>query len=358
MQDRNSILNIFSKYYETAQFNINKIEQREFGIGNIKKIDARHLSFANTSEFRKYLLTNTPFFVSHSISYYEFPSATPIVRKKWIEADLVFDLDLHSDEKFGAYKLLPQIKLDLERLVKDFLINDFGCKELLLVFSGNRGYHVHVRDPQYRKLGSIERRELIDYVMGTALNYKDFFSYNDKKQLLGPSPDEGGYRGKLARATISLLENSPAKLSRVFSNTHSRDFFISGIKEGNWSRTSLKLDDLLEKLKTLSSGLSVGSVDTDAGVTSDLSKLIRVPNTIHGETGFIAKIIDNLDSFDPLKEALLPSKVDFKIRFIEDVPALDLLNQTIGPFKKDQILELNSSLAIFYVLKKSAELIN
>jgi DNA primase small subunit len=43
-------------------------------------------------------------------------------------------------------------------------------KTIELVFSGGRGYHVHVKDLAFRGWGSAERRELIDYVCGIGID--------------------------------------------------------------------------------------------------------------------------------------------------------------------------------------------
>ncbi|MCI0504326.1 DNA primase catalytic subunit PriS [Candidatus Micrarchaeota archaeon] len=354
---------IFASYYETAEFRIPMLEQREFGIGNQKKIDARHLNFANAQEFRNYLCNNTPLFVSHSTAYYDFPGASPMVKKCWRGADVVFDLDIHAEGRFGAYAHLASVKEDVIRLVNDFILNDFGIsrENVAVAFSGNRGYHVHVRDPAFLPLGSDERHELVDYIMGQGLDYTQFFTPEGKPaKLIGPRPDEGGYRGRLARGTIKLLEEDPGQLSRLFTKEKERNFFISGIKEGNWSRTSLKPNDLVSRLKPLAAGLPVGSVDTDAGVTQDLSKLIRVPNSIHGDTGMVARIINNIDAFDPWKDAMMREAGgggigDMKIRFTEDVPAIEM-DQTMGPFNKDDELALPRHYALFFVLKGSATL--
>jgi DNA primase small subunit len=346
----------FASYYERAEFRIPNVERREFGIGNQKKIDARHLNFASLGEFRAYLVTNTPLFVSHSTAYYEFPAATPMQKKAWKGADLVFDLDIHAEGKYGAYALLGQVKEDAVRLVEDFILNDFGIRKehVAVVFSGNRGYHIHVRDPAYLPLGGDERRELVDYVMGQGLDYLQFLSFDGKK-LLGPRPDEGGYRGRFARGAIRLLQEKPSALSRKFTSEKDRDFFIGGIREGNWSKTSLNLNDLRERLSLVAKSLPVGSVNTDVGVTQDLSKLIRVPNSIHGETGLVAKIADDIASFEPWKDALLKGGPELKVRFGEDVPAIGM-DETVGPFKKDEIRELPRHRAVFFALKGSAEL--
>ena len=357
--ERRKVIELFSAYYSKADFRIPAINQREFGIGNIKKIDSRHLSFNDLAEFRRYLVTNTPLFVSHSTGYYEYPSASQMERKRRIGADLIFDLDLHAEGKYDVYKRLDSVKADVLRLVKDFVLGDFGVKkeDVLIVFSGNRGYHVHVRDQRYQAIGSDERHELADYVMGQGLNYAEFFSYDDKKRLLGPKSSEGGYRGRLARSVVSVLREKPMTISRIFKEERTREFFISGINEGNWSRTSLDLKDLLSRLGPIAKDLSVMSVNTDVGVTQDMSRLIRVPQSIHGDTGFVACIVPDPEKFDPLKDALLPNikSETLRVRFVEDVPEL-----TIGAearsFKKDEVRELPANIAIFYILKRSAKI--
>lgn len=349
----------FASYYMQAEFRILKIEQREFGIGNNKKIDARHLNFASAQEFRNYLCNNTPLFVSHSTSYYDFPGASPMVKKGWRGADIVFDLDIHAEGKYGAYAHLERVRDDLSRLVNEFILGDFGIKKehVMVAFSGNRGYHVHIRDPAYHPLGGDERRELVDYIMGQGLDYTQFFTLEGKPaKLLGPKPGEGGYRGRLARGTIRLLDENPGSLSRLFTKEKERNFFKSGIEEGNWSRTSLKSGDLVSRLKPVAATLPVNSVDTDAGVTQDLSKLIRVPNSIHGDTGLVARIIDDVEKigeFNPWRDARIPGGSPLKVRFTEDVPAMEM-DDRVGPFKKDEERELPHYQALFFMLKGSA----
>lgn len=357
IEDLGAIRAIFASYYDKAEFRIPGIDQREFGVGNLKKIESRHLNFSSAGEFRGYLCSNTPMFVSHSISYYDFPGASPMVKKGWKCADLVFDLDIHAEGKYGAYAHLGRVKEDAMRLIEDFIIGDFGiCRDNVMVnFSGNRGYHIHVREPSFLSLRGDERRELVDYIMGQGLNYLDFFALSDSRpaRLIGPRPDEGGYRGRLARSAIRLLREKPASISRLFSREKEREFFISGIEEGNWSRTSLKFDDIKSRLAPLAAHLPVGSVDTDAGVTQDLSKLIRVPNSIHGDTGMAARIIDDIGTFDPWRDAMVLRGGEMAVRFLEDVPEI-AMEEAVGPFRKDDVKRLPRQLAIFFVLKASA----
>lgn len=348
---------IFSRYYQQAQFDIRGLDQREFGIGNTKKIDARHLSFSTTDEFRNFLVTNTPLFVSHSASYYKYPAATPIEKKTRTGADMIFDLDLHSAGKYGVYSKLDEVKQDVTRLVEDFLCTDFGLKreDILIAFSGNRGYHVHVRNSDFAVLEAEERREIMNYIRGEGLDVRKFFSWEEikrHKKLLGPTPDDGGYKGRVAQYVI----NDPSRISpRRFSNPEKRDFFISGIKEGNWSRTTMKLEEIPKKINELKGEITVRSVNADPAVTYDMSKLIRVPNSIHGDTGFVAKIVGDIDTFEPLKHAVINGP-EISIRFTEKVPELELLGKTLGPFDAEQKAELPLGAALFFILKNSADL--
>jgi DNA primase small subunit len=219
-----------------------------------------------------------------------------------------------------------------------------------------------VRDKDFRIIGSEERRELVDYIMGNGLNYRDFFTETGGKppRLLGPRPDEGGYRGRFANMTLKTIEEDPSSIHRSLKQEKVRKVFVRGIMDGNWSASPLKKNtELIERLAPIAKALPVASVDTDAGVTQDLSKLIRVPNSIHGDTGFIAKVFDatELEKFEPLRDALMPASQELKVRFIEDVPGLPLRGEATGPFKKDEEKRLNLAVAAFFVLKGSASVI-
>ncbi|HLC69071.1 MAG TPA: DNA primase small subunit domain-containing protein, partial [Candidatus Bilamarchaeaceae archaeon] len=268
---KNQIVKIFSRYYAQARLEILQPAQREFGMGNIKKIDHRHMAFPGLKELQAYLANNPPLFVSHSTAYYRYPEATPIEKKEWLGADVVFDLDLHAEEKFGIYRRLDSVKQDTLRLMEEFLLRDFGLekKDLLVVFSGNRGYHVHIRHKDFLPIGSNERKELVDYIRGLGLNYEGFFTREEIKRgmvkLLGPRPTEDGYRGRFARAVILRVEKEPTSIARIFAKPEPRDRFIGGIREGNWSKAPVK--DIMPRLKPITDQLPLQSVNADAGVT-------------------------------------------------------------------------------------------
>ncbi|MEM2909196.1 MAG: DNA primase catalytic subunit PriS [Candidatus Bilamarchaeaceae archaeon] len=350
---------VISRYYKQAEFDIKSIAQREFGVGSTKKIDARHLSFATTDELKNFLVANAPLFVSHSAAYYRYPAAVPMEKKERIAADLIFDLDLHTEGKYDVYAKLGVMKEEVIKLIEDFLIADFGLskKDILAAFSGNRGYHIHVRNDDFATLGSDERREIMNYVRGEGLNIKQFFEWKEtsgrQKQLIGPTPFDGGYRGRLA----ALVLKEPMKISRIFADQRRKEHFVEEIKHGNWSGVTLRLDELLERVEKLKYELIIRAVNADPAVTYDLSKLIRVPNSIHGETGFVAKIVNDINTFEPLRHAVINGP-EVGVLFREAVPSIEMLGETIGPFVAEQRAELPLGAAMFFLLKKSAELIS
>ena len=289
-----------------------------------------------------------------------------MVKKVWEGADLVFDLDIHAEGKYGAYAFLDKVKEDAIRIVEGFLCSDFGMskKDISINFSGNRGYHIHARDKSYQEIGADERKEIVDYIMGIGLDYTAFFEPDEAlpkvKISKGPRPDEPGYRGRFAKAVVGANEVERKAIHRGFGKEENWRRFTDGVARGSWNLHSFKTtNELLARLAPIASTLGLRSVNTDAGVTQDLSKLIRVPDTIHGDTGLIAKRVwnfDDINKFEPFQDALIRTNESLKVRFIEDVPELPLRGENTGPFKKDEEKEFEKSVALFYVLKGSAEI--
>jgi len=355
------ILNSFSDYYSNSVIKIPHIDEREFGVGFRKKIDARHLSFGNAELLRNYLINNPPFYISYSAARYELPGTTPIEKKGWKGADLIFDLDMHTEGKYEVYSKLNAMKEEVIRLSEEFLQCDFGLSknEIFYIFSGNRGYHLHIRSDSVFDLGSKERREIVDYIRGVGLDYRVFFHYDDKvnKKLIGPDKNATGYGGKFIRKVIEILNEKPSKIYKGFSNKSKLKNFIIGINNGNWSGTPFTFEKLMNKFSFIAKELPLLSVDIDAAVTYDIKKLIRMPNSIHGSTGLIAKDIENIESFNPMKDAFPKYNDEVKIKFIEDVPEIEIEGETYI-FSKDMVVELPKSIALFFLLKESSILID
>jgi DNA primase small subunit len=297
-----------------------RIEQREFGAGNDKKIDFRHLAFRDENALNAYVRTSVPLYLSFSAGYYQFPDRRPMPKKNWLGADLIFDLD--SDEYDTNCKhdgslvcdvCMGRVRDECIKLIEEFLIPDFGFakSDIVSVFSGNRGFHLHIRREDVRELSQGGRKELLDYLSARALD-PGAVGLRLEGHLSGPRPTDGGWGGRIASRIVSLIESSDeaalarnAGLSfpaakRILAN---KDEVLNGIRQGHWDKVNIKRDAWEKAVKHVAVNLAVL---VDQGVTMDVSRLIRLPTSIHGGTGFKAAhlSVGELASFDSLKDPI------------------------------------------------------
>ncbi len=98
--------------------------------------------------------------------------------------------------------------------------------------------------------------------------------------------------------------------------------------------------------------------ETDAPVTTDIHRLIRLPGSLHGGTGFRAVPLsrDSLDDFDPFRDALLaPLDGDrTRVTFTEEV-RYPFPNGGVHAHP-GAVAELPTPVALFLVLRGEAAL--
>ena len=355
-KEKEVILRNFTEYYKKAEVEVPAVEQREFGVGGFrKKIESRHMGFKTDGALKNYLVQEAPLYISHSIAYYKFPESTPMERKEWMGGDLIFDLDVHAG-MFLTAEEIGQVKGDAIMLVEDFLEKDFGVskKDVTLVFSGGRGFHIHVKTPRFRYLGGDERREIADYIAGAGLDYRKFFGKVDKYRLEGPKKSDWGYRGRFCRMVEKTLEENPSSIHRGLKKEEAKEKLLGCMEDGNWSKTPIK--DIVERLEGAAKEMKLESVDVDMGVTIDTKRLIRVPNTLHGSTGLIAKKLDKIEDFEPYRDALAFGEEPMKIRAKQDLPEQEFANSTMEKIEKEEEKEVPKSYGMYLILKDAATL--
>ena len=364
MNEEQFLLRNFSKYYQKARIEVERIAEREFGFGSReKKIEARHMVFSGNEQLRNKLVNEPPFYVSYSAAFYERPDGRPMEKKGWKAAQVIFDIDAHHEgELFVCEKCMQWAKDSTIRLVEDFLLADFGLgkEELAVNFSGNRGFHVHVTNSAFEQLSKEERRELADYIAATGLDAGQLFKEGkvttdvidgraiSKKTIRGPTPTTSGYGGKIVRALQkndyfgALRKKRKAAVERT-------------IAKGNWF---LFRDEAKKKFgPVIAKCIQLARVDIDVNVTTDTGRLIRLPNSIHGSSGLIAKKLDfaALQKFNPLDDAVV-----FGANELEVVPTIDIKDvymkgQTFS-FEKDKKAKVPGYLAVYLLCKKVARL--
>ncbi|MCD1293832.1 DNA primase catalytic subunit PriS [Methanocella sp. CWC-04] len=309
----------------------------------------RHKSFNTVGELSDYLSGMAPRHAYHSTAYYTHPAAPTMVEKKWQGADLIFDLDAdHLPGNFNSYsEMLENVKKEIIRLIDEFLIDDMGFREkdMDIVFSGGRGYHVHIRDEKVRSLKSPERREIVDYVLGTGLDPENMFVRSRMTgiwRIRGFDDDKKGSYGwnmRVARYIASKLQEigkMPEKEARENLRRFGLDKNLKKVLE--MARNPESYETILNKgLIELSPGnmenffknMLAGTIDdfkvdlagkTDEPVTADIKRLIRLPGSIHGGSAFrVTPLVrDRLETFNPLNDAIIFS--DSPVRVLVTKP--------------------------------------
>ncbi len=291
----------FSEYYSRAEVDLPKnMNSREWAFVSVESIPEfvmkRHISFENEVELRGYMVKNPPLHAYHSSAYYEKPDAGTMDEKGWKGADLIFDIDADHLPKGG----LSEAKRQIIRL-HDLLEGDFGAKDMKIVFSGSRGYHIHVCDKEFTGLDSPERREIVDYLMMNGLVFEEVMNSGFQKLRISKcmvKTLEKIIRNGKAREVLGLRKKSIEKAERIIQGN--RDLLISGdfrkLPKSVKNRLHILFEECRKKLM----------IHIDPPVTADVKRLIRLPGSLHGKTSFKAVPLtrDSIEDFKPLRDAV------------------------------------------------------
>jgi len=402
IQTQEFIQQKFADYYRQNLNSIQpptSIEKREFAFLLFKeKTMLRHKGFKDAEEFRNLLLYVVPSDVYYSSAYYEKPEEE-MDSKDWIGADLVFDIDADhiptpcnkqhdtwtckncgasgrgakseacpkcAGQKFSNVSwpcpvCLGTAKEETIKLI-DVLDKDFGLstKEMNLAFSGHRGYHVHIETEPIRTLDAMARKEIVDFILGIGLES----SLYDIEKSEGPKLDDYGWKGRIARGTYELLltatqeqlEKADLKKRTSSQIIQQRDKILESWKgKGPWKMLKGMGPNSWEKM--IKQAIERQSVKIDTVVTTDVHRLIRLANTLHGETGFL-KIevpIHEIEGFDPFKDAVA-FKSGMVAVDVSNAPQFRLGDNVYGPYSNQKI-ELPTATAMLLLCKGAAKIV-
>ncbi len=310
----------FGSYYASAQVPApGALPQREWGFLFFSSRDPRmrrHIGFGTRDELVDYLRTMAPAHAFFSTAYYDDPAAPTMGAKGWAGADLIFDLDADHMLRppFPPYPvMLARVKEETRKLL-DLLTGELGFAErdLQVVFSGGRGYHIHVKALTVRQFSSAERRELINYVCGIGL---------DPALLLRPATSPAsGWPGRQRRALAGYLDwLSSLGEGEALAHLEAVPSIGKGLARRIWQRreilaTATDTGDrkvlralLSPENEAWRARLREAGVQADEPVTTDIKRLIRAPGSLHGGSGLRVTILEpgELDAFDPLADAVV-----------------------------------------------------
>jgi DNA primase small subunit len=357
IQTLNFLANQFAQFYQKQDTDLilpPKFEQREFAFFWFSREGAlRHTRFDDKDELIQFMAKEGPAHTFHSAAYYDEPDAPQMPLKGWRGADLIFDIDadhfdLPCQQKHDAWTCLEcghhahgrrpeqcpsctgtrfkelkwmcegcldKAKDETIKIIENFLIPDMGLsrKDILIVFSGHRGYHIHNYTSELQSLGSQARREIVDYLSGTGIALRHYgFTDESYGSPRGPDPRIPGWERKIAQGILALFQN-PQQLRRIpglranqarllqenasqihqnLSGTPARYVTPKGVGQKTWQVVTQYVIETL-------------SAVVDEPVTTDIHRLIRLPGSLNGKTGFLVKRLDtaSFEKFDPFQDA-------------------------------------------------------
>jgi len=152
---------------------------REFGFNRLDIGFTRNKSFEEVSHLKEYLST-FPVGGSYIGSIYEdrllpktrHAEAITIHNSKWLGRELIFDLDLDEYDKVRecdcegrmSCEICWHLMQDASIIMDETLKDDFGFKNRVWVYTGGRGYHCWVLDPDTVDLSGEQRSAIIGYM--------------------------------------------------------------------------------------------------------------------------------------------------------------------------------------------------
>jgi DNA primase small subunit len=307
----------------------------------------RHQSLYDLGDVDTFFADNAPRHAYFSAARYDDPGASTMSQKGWRSADLVFDLDADHlpgvDPETTAYPdMLAECKDALLRLL-DFLDDDFAFDDLTVVFSGGRGYHVHVRDESVRELDGDARREVVDYVRAIDLDTEGLIrTVSERGTTKRVLRTEGGWGARVHAALVEYADDlrdmdeddARERLMELEGIGDGRAETILGafernptaVREGNVEAGGPGVRRLVSALAARVTATDTAPIDEP--VTTDTRRLIRLPGTLHGGSGLVVTPIERgeLADFDPLRDAVPDRFVGREIRIETEVDRTVELN--------------------------------
>jgi len=401
MQENNEyVRERFGEYYRDNAEKVKpppEMEKREYGFLLFEAgVMVRHKAFKTANDLHAFIRTTVPAHAYSSTAYYLEPEEE-MDRKGWQGADLTFDVDadhivtpckyVHDlwtckncntqgkgpvpakcpkcqGERIDEEAWLCEICLERakEEVIKllDFLAKDFGFlrRDMTVCFSGHRGYHVHLRADEAKNLDSDERKEIVDYVLGLGFDTDLHLDLLDRRAAPDAKVGASGWPGRVARGIYEILtETSEDELASWDINRRTAKT-IAGSRE---EFASMWIGEKATKFPEgvgpatlrvlIRKAVERESAKVDTVVTTDIHRLIRIPETLNGRTGFRAAEASNIESFDPFIDAIA-FKGEETVH-VKEAPQFRIGNQTFGPYV-DKVVTLPSAAAVLLVSKGKA----
>ncbi|KAM0787717.1 hypothetical protein ACM66B_003776 [Microbotryomycetes sp. NB124-2] len=147
---------------------------REFAMTLKEEVYLRYNSYADAEEFKKDILKHNPTRFEIGPVYTARPKDRKVLMKasfKPILRELVFDIDMTDYDDIrtccsdkGMCKKCWRFIAMAVKVLDTSLRDDFGFQHLLWVYSGRRGIHLWISDPEALALTDDQRKALVAYI--------------------------------------------------------------------------------------------------------------------------------------------------------------------------------------------------
>lgn len=342
----NFLRGAFKEYfYGEKRIYTDQLKRREIGFIPFNGTMTRHMLLKDKAELDRFLTETVPRHLYHSLAFYDDPANRSMQAKVWRGAEFVFDLDadhIENAANMSYEEILAEVKKHTERLINKFLMGylSLDADSLKLLFSGGRGYHIHINNESYYSMNSDQRREISNLVRGEGITTENFLQMMKTAHLIGMgwfSEIDFAFRKEilniLDRHSSDIIEKEKSEDLQATLNEKlkSKNFKTKAeayrrAAEGSVIYRYINrlereiLDHIVDQAQ------KNNACEIDEPVSTDIHRLIRFPYSLHGKTGLVVKPIklDNLKDFIPLVDGVhnfgkelvtivLPKK--FKINF-------------------------------------------
>lgn len=307
---------LIREYYRDRDLLVTDVHRREIAFQHQGQIgpDDRHNSYQSLKELLERAHRAAPLGIFSSTAYYLDPNEREFKKKAIMGYDLVFDIDVKI-EGIDELTTLTIAADNTKHLVENILMKDFGFSldDMVIDFSGRKGFHVTLRGDAYRYLESADRRQLAEYITGKHLDKKMLFPMK-RGYIVSPATSYG-WVGKGRKMIESILEkpqeevydylielgfakSRAKKISSLLENPSNREAILKGRLVGFDSKA---LNDL-SRATILQSGKQLNMI-LDIPVTSDKHRIFRIPGSIHGGSGLPCMEV-TLDDLTDVKSIL------------------------------------------------------
>jgi DNA primase small subunit len=180
-------------------------------------------------------------------------------------------------------------------------------------------------------------------------------------EVAGPAVHDLGWRGRLARGVFEFITESNAEqFEAIGVRRETADKILSHReilirlqgKMPPWRAFSRIGTEVWQGI--VKHAIKKETVAIDTVVTTDIHRLIRMPETLHGKTGLKKTRIgaDRLKDFDPLRDAVAFKSGTMTIH-VNEAQQIRLGEQVYGPYRNETV-RLPTAVAVFLLCKRVA----